>query len=158
MNLRGIHHVGLVIADLDAAIAFYSALLDMEVVERDSWTSPAPGEDQAVGLSGSSANGAMLCGSESYLELWEFSAPKRHGEHPAASGAHELGLRHLAIEVDDVGTALDFLTELGGSRMGDPVKVTDDGAVAVYCRDPFGNIIELMSTGGSLASLDDLKN
>jgi hypothetical protein len=34
--------------------------------------------------------------------------------------------------------------------------MSDDGATVVYCRDPFGTIIELMSTGGSMASLDDL--
>jgi catechol 2,3-dioxygenase-like lactoylglutathione lyase family enzyme len=156
VRVRGIHHVGLVVADLDAAVAFYSALLDMEVVERDSWSAPAPDEDRAVGLVGSSAEGAMLRGSDSYIELWEYTTPGRLAGDPAEAGAHELGLRHLAIEVDDVHAALDMVTGLGGSRMGEPVEMPDGGATVVYCRDPFGTIIELMSTGGSMASLDDL--
>ena len=38
---------------------------------------------------------------------------------------------------------------------GTPVAVDDDGAAVVYCRDPFGTILELMSVGTSLASLDE---
>ncbi len=152
----GIHHVGLVVEDLDAAVAFYGALLGMEVIERDRWRRPAPLHDQAVGLAGSAADGAMLRGSGSYLELWRYHAPAQMGDRPAERGAHELGLRHLAIEVDDVDAWLSRVEELGGSRMGDPVELDDSGAAAVYCRDPFGTIIELMAVGDSLASLADL--
>ena len=34
MKVRGIHHVGLVVDDLEAAVAFYGAFLGMEIVER----------------------------------------------------------------------------------------------------------------------------
>ena len=51
--------------------------------------------------------------------------------------------------------ALDRLIELGGSKMNDPVDM-GNGAAAVYCRDPFGTLIEFMSTGTTLASLDDI--
>ena len=156
VSIRGIHHAGLVVDDLDAAIAFYGALLDMVEIERDSWRAPAELEDRAVGLTGSSAEGVMMRGSNSYLELWQYLAPEQVGDEPATRGAHERGLRHIAIEVDDVPDALARLIELGGSKMGDPVVVSDDGAGAVYCRDPFGTIIEFMSTGSSMASLDDL--
>ncbi len=156
VHFRGIHHTGLVVDDLDAAIAFYSGLLDMEVIERDHWRAPAPAEDQAVGLTGSSADGVMLQGSGSYLELWHYEAPEQVGDGPAQRGAHERGLRHLAFEVDNVPAALDRVVELGGSRMGDAVDLDDTGAAVVYCRDPFGTILELMSTGSTLASLDHL--
>lgn len=156
MTIRGIHHVGLVVDDLDAAIAFYGELLAMEVVERDSWRAPAPMEDQAVGLNGSSAEGVMMRGSGSYLELWEYLTPEQVGDDPAARGANERGLRHLAIEVDDVPTALARVIELGGSAMGDPVELDNTGAAAVYCRDPFGTIIEFMAVGDTMASLDHL--
>ncbi len=155
MNIRGIHHAGLVVRDLDAAIAFYGALLDMEIIARDRWRDPFPDADSAVGLVGSSADGVMMRGSSSYLELWQYHAPEREGDDPADRGAHELGLRHLAMEVDDVGAALDRVVELGGSRMGEPLGY-DHGGEAVYCRDPFGTIIEFMSIGSSSESLDEL--
>ena len=156
MRPKGIHHTGLVVSDLNAAIAFYVALLDMKVIERDRWRSPDLAADEAVGLVGSSADGAMLRGSGSYLELWQYHSPQQTGDDPAGRGAHELGLRHLAIEVDDVDAALDRLMRLGGSRLGDPLYLKS-GAAAVYCRDPFGTIIEFMSAGSTLASLDDLQ-
>ena len=156
MNVRGIHHVGLVVDDLDAAVTFYSELLGMQVIERDRWRSPAPLEDQAVGLRESSADGVMLCGSGSYLELWQFSAPAQTAPAPIDLGANEPGLRHLALEVDDVAEALDLVVEMGGRRMGDPVSLDAAGASVVYCRDPFGTILELMSTGSTPASLSNL--
>ncbi len=157
MAVRGIHHTGLVVGNLERAIEFYGALLDMEVIERDHWRSPAPAQDQAVGLVGSGADGVMMRGSGSYLELWQYASPEPVGSNPRDRGAHELGLRHLAIEVDDVWAEWRRVQELGGSAMGEPVELSDTGgAVVVYCRDPFGTIIELMSTGQALASLDDL--
>ena len=155
-NVRGIHHAGLVVNDLAAAVDFYSALLTMEVVERDHWRAPAPAEDQAVGLVGSSADGVMLRGSGSHLELWQYQAPDQVGDAPADRGANELGLRHLAVEVTDVAAALERVVELGGSRMGDPVTLDDTGAAVVYCRDPFGTILELMAVGSTLSSMDHL--
>ena len=158
MRARGIHHVGLVVDDLDAAVEFYRALLDMVEIERDHWRAPAPPEDQAVGLIGSSADGVMLKGSNSYLEIWRYDGPEATAPSAAGLGANEPGLRHLAIEVDEVSEALERLIELGGSKMGDPVVLNDEGAAVVYCRDPFGTIIEFMAIGTpvTMASLDDL--
>ena len=154
MNVRGIHHAGVVVDDLVAAITFYGALLNMVEIERDQWRSPTPDIDSAIGLVDSSADGVMLQGSGSFLELWEYSAPAQQGDDPAARGAHERGIRHLAIQVDDVRAALTRVVELGGSTMGDPIDIDEDGAAAVYCRDPFGTILELMSIGTTLAGLD----
>ena len=155
MNVRGIHHVGLVVDDLDAAVGFYGALLGMEVIERDSWRAPDPAADSAVGLVGSSADGVMLQGPGGFLELWQYHSPAQVGGDPAERGAHERGLRHLAVEVDDVDEALARVVELGGAETGEPIR-SEGGAATVYCRDPFGTIIELMSAGAELASLDDL--
>jgi glyoxylase I family protein len=152
----GIHHAGLVVGDLDRAVEFYGRLLSMEPVEIDEWSAPSPLHDQAVGLTGSSARGVMLRGANSYLELWSYYAPRQVGPDPAGLGANEPGLRHLAIEVDDVDAAWHLVQQLGGSAMGEPVTTSEDGAAVVYCRDPFGTILELMSTGSELASLDDL--
>ena len=155
-GIRGIHHAGLVVNDLDAAITFYGQLLGMEEIERDHWETPSPHIDSAVGVENSAADGVMLRGSGSYLELWRYHAPAQVGDDPAERTAHERGLRHLAIEVADVRIALARVIELGGSAMGEPIDLSADGAAAVYCRDPFGTILELMSVGSSMASLDHL--
>ena len=157
MEVRGIHHPGIVVPDLDAAVVFYGELLGMKKVYDESWDLGDDMYDQAVGLNGSAARGVQLRGANTYLELWEFSAPTRVGPSPQQLGANELGFRHLALEVDDVPAALDRLVELGGSAMNAPVTF-DDGGAAVYARDPFGNIVELTTAGDhppALAALSD---
>ena len=146
MEVRGIHHPGIVVPDLEAAVAFYGELLGMTKVYDESWEIGDDAYDQAVGLQGSAARGVQLRGTNTYLELWQFSAPIQTGPSPRDLGANELGFRHLALEVDDVAAALERLKALGGSAMNEPVWFADDDAV-VYARDPFGNIIELTTAG-----------
>ena len=53
-----------------------------------------------------------------------------------------MGIRHLAFYVDDCKAEYQRLLDLGGIALGEPA-VNDESGYAVYCRDPFGNIIEL---------------
>jgi catechol 2,3-dioxygenase-like lactoylglutathione lyase family enzyme len=52
------------------------------------------------------------------------------------------GIRHLAFYVDDCKAEYQRLKDLGGIALGEPAG-DDQSGYAVYCRDPFGNIIEL---------------
>ena len=158
MKVRGIHHPGIVVPDLDRAVAFYGELLGMTKVYDESWEVGDDTYDQGVGLTGSAARGVQLRGPNTYMELWQFSAPAQVGPSPASLGANELGFRHLALEVDDVPVALARLVELGGSAMNEPVFFSETDA-AVYARDPFGNIIELTTAaGGYPPAIADLAN
>ena len=47
---------------------------------------------------------------------------------------------------------LERCVELGGQKMNDPFSVPG-GATAVYCRDPFGNLLELVEPGGRFPPL-----
>ena len=85
----------------------------------------------------------MLKGAEFRLELFQYRTPQHSDVDPGGLDAHELGLRHLAILVDDVVSELDRLIALGGSKINDPVQI--GAGMSVYCRDPFGTIIELLS-------------
>ncbi len=155
MEIRGIHHPGIVVPDLEEAVAFYQGLLAMSVEYEESWVEGDSTYNQAVGLSGSSARGVQLRGINTFLELWQFSNPVQQGPDPASLGANELGFRHLAIEVDDVEAAWERIQELGGSAMNAPVRFPDGGA-AVYARDPFGNILELTTAGDVPPSISEL--
>lgn len=154
--MRGIHHPGIVVPDFDAAVAFYSELFGMTKVYDESWEVGDVEYDQGVGLTGSAARGVQLRGANTYLELWQYEAPAQHGPAPASLGANELGFRHLAIEVDDVDAAWRRLQALGGTAMNQPVRF-DDGGAAVHARDPFGNILELTTTGSFPPSIRDLQ-
>jgi len=84
----------------------------------------------------------MMAGHNCCLELFEFSAPSQTTPNPAELGPHEAGIRHLSFYVDDCQKEYQRLIKLGGSALGEPTDL-GGGIHAVYCRDPFGNIVEL---------------
>lgn len=98
--------------------------------------------DEAIGVTGSACKGVTLAGHNCYLELFEFSMPEPGGQAPGKLGPHEPGIRHLAFFVDDCRAEYQRLLDLGGEMLGKPTDL-GGGIYAVYCRDPFGNIIEL---------------
>ncbi len=138
-------HPALVVPDLDAATRFYGDMFGFEPIGDESW-SDAPEADSAIGLTGSRARGRMLKGHNCFLELFEFDVPTGEAPAPASQGANELGLRHIAFYVDDCRKEYERFVALGGQRMGEPMA-GENGAWAVYGRDPFGNIIELCEIG-----------
>ena len=147
----GLHHPGITVPDLDAGVAFYSQLLGYEVVMRSAWKKDNKHFNQIVGLQGSAARFCMLKGANAYLELFEYSAPAP-GSGMLVQQANELGIRHLAFLVSDVEEALRRCVALGGSKMNDPSAVPSR-AVAVYCRDPFGNLLEFVESLGGFPEL-----
>ena len=134
-------HPGLVVPDLEGAREFYERMFGFRVITDEGWTDE-PMIDRAIGSSGSATRGHLMAGHNCHLELWEFSAPDQQGPAPGTLGPHELGIRHLAFYVDDCRAEYRRFIELGGETLGEPVGDDEHGWV-VYCRDPFGNIIEL---------------
>lgn len=134
-------HPGLVVPDLKKAIAFYSAMFGFEQISEEGWSNDE-WMDRAVGLKGSATKGCMMRGHNCFIELWEYSLPEQTVTAPENLRAHEMGIRHLAFYVDDCRKEHQRLLDLGGLRLGEPVGEPGQGS-AVYCRDPFGNIIEL---------------
>lgn len=133
-------HPCLVVPDLERAREFYEQMFGFEVLSEEGW-SDNPQLDRATGLRKSACRGYMMKGHNCFLELFEFSTGKE--DHtPRLPRADEPGIRHLAFYVDDCWAEYERLQRLGGMTMGVPAGDTD-GGYAVYCRDPFGNIIEL---------------
>jgi len=153
---RGIHHPGIVVPDLERAVAFYCELAGLRKVRETSWNADNRVFNQVVGLEESSARLCLLEGPNSFLELFEYSAPVSDAS-PANRGANDYGIRHLCFEVDDVASAIAAVISLGGSKINDPVT-NDAGVTATYCRDPFGNLLELVAPapGSGFRSLDSI--
>jgi glyoxylase I family protein len=134
-------HPCLVVPDLEKARQFYERMFGFEVIGEEGWKD-SPELDEATGLKESECSGYMMKGHNCFLELFEFQAPESEGRQPRFLDAHEPGIRHLAFYVDDCWAEYQRLQDLGGMAMGVPAG-DDDNGYAVYCRDPFGNIIEL---------------
>lgn len=137
------HHAGIVVPNLEAGIAFYRHLLDLEELFQQEWKADNPVVEDVIDLEDSAARYAMLAGEGFHIELFEYSAPAPEGD-PAAMRPCDPGIRHIGFDFDDIDAACKRLVEAGGSMHHEPVRLGNTWAI--YCRDPFGNIVELMQT------------
>jgi methylmalonyl-CoA/ethylmalonyl-CoA epimerase len=101
---RGIHHLGVAVADLDEALATYERLFGAELEHRE-----------AVAEQGVEA--ASLWIGEDRVELLAALGEETPvGKFLANRGP---GMHHVAYEVADVGAALDELTAQGAELIDD---------------------------------------
>lgn len=124
----GINHIGVSVADLDAARAFWTALGFAEVA---GWTWPVgtTPADEALALTGTSATVAILAAPSSFLELFAFHAPE-----PQRRDADAPGVAEVTVAVDDLARTTAALADLGrdvvGARTtcpdGTPVLLVED--------------------------------
>ena len=98
MVARGIHHLGVAVKDLDAALETYTRLLGAEVEHRETLASQ--GVEAAAVLIGS-GRVELLAALGEETPVGRFLA--RRGE----------GMHHVAYEVDDVRAVLGRLTAAG---------------------------------------------
>lgn len=141
--IRPFDHVGITVADLDAAIAFFTAL-GFETVGRME----IEGEflDTVCGIPDARTEIAMLrlpgsdAGSTA-LELSRFIRPAPVPGSPDAM-ANELGLRNVAFEVDDLGPILDRLAADGYGVVGGVGEYEAMWRMA-YVRGPEGIVVAL---------------
>jgi methylmalonyl-CoA/ethylmalonyl-CoA epimerase len=100
MHARGIHHLGVAVEDLDAALSTYTQLFGAEVEHR------ATVPDQGV-------EAASLRVGDSRVELLEpLGADTPVGRFLEKRGP---GMHHVAYEVDDVAAALTSLADAGAN-------------------------------------------
>src|SRR5689334_3304141 len=138
--VRNCDHVGITVADLDTAAPLFVGL-GMEVEGRMF----VEGEflDTVCGIHDSRTEIVMLRppGGGTGVELSRFVRPDHVTGSPAAM-ANELGLRSVALEVDDVNAAVERLTQEGYGLVG---GVGDYEGVwrMTYVRGPEGIIVAL---------------
>ena len=113
---RRFDHVGITVADLDTATAFFIGL-GLEVEGRTF----VEGEfiDTVIGIPGSRTEIVMLRPPDggTRLELSRFVRPDHEPGSPAAMD-NEPGLRNLAFKVDDLQAAVDRLAAEGYGLIG----------------------------------------
>ncbi len=136
------HHFGIVVPDLEKASRFYQQALGFEEERRFGWTREHSSfVEQVIDVKDSAAQAIMLKGPHCHLELFEYSSPESRGD-PQSERASDRGIAHLAFTFDDIDAAWQRFKEAGGAMHHEPMHLGDRWVI--YCRDPFGNIIELM--------------
>lgn len=143
-GLRAVHHVGVSVADLDRAAAFWEALLG--VPARDRRRLDGPGLGRFLGYPRARVDACWFDlpgGTE--LELLEYLEPE---EAPYDPGTAHPGNVHVCLQVDDVAAAHAHALACGAQAVSpEPVDVPAGpraGARIVYVRTPHGLTVELL--------------
>jgi catechol 2,3-dioxygenase-like lactoylglutathione lyase family enzyme len=138
--VRRFDHVGITVADLEAATAFFVAL-GLEVEGRTF----IEGEfiDTVCGLPDSRCEIVMLRSPDdgARLELARFVRPDSVPGSPDAM-ANELGLRNVSFEVVDLKAAVDWAASEGYGLVGG-IGEYEGGWRMAYIRGPEGLIVSL---------------
>jgi catechol 2,3-dioxygenase-like lactoylglutathione lyase family enzyme len=145
MTVKRMDHVGLVVEDLEAAVAFFAELgLELEgetTVEGDF-------PDALLGLDGVRSDIAMvrIPGGEDRVELSTFRSPAAPAAGPPAP-VNTPGIPRLAFVVDDVKDVLERLRPHGAELVGELAQY-EDVYLYGYVRGPAGVIIGLVEELG----------
>lgn len=143
--MRGLHHVGITVKDLDASIRFYHDVLGLQFSNEPSPWFEGEGLGRAVGVPGAALRQASLLLGDTTLELLEYGSPPSTTSAPLASNC--LGASHVAFLVEDIEARKAELEAKGIAFFSD-VNVVDEGVLAgwrwVYFQDPDGYPLELV--------------
>jgi catechol 2,3-dioxygenase-like lactoylglutathione lyase family enzyme len=138
-HIRRFDHIGITVADLDAATAFF-VKLGLEV----EGTGSVKGEfvETVCAIPGAHCRIVMLKSPDgARLELSSFVTPDHLPGSPAAM-ANEVGLRNVSYEVGDLQAAVDDLAADGYGLVGGIGEY--QGAVRMaYVRGPEGIVVSL---------------
>jgi methylmalonyl-CoA/ethylmalonyl-CoA epimerase len=134
VHVRGIHHVGVAVADLEEAIETYERLFDAKVEHRGSLAS------QGV------VAASLIVGSSRIELLAPTGEDTPVGRFLAKRGP---GMHHVALETDDVGAAVHELNEAGAEMVDEKPRPGLFGleVAFVHPSSVHGVLTEVVSSG-----------
>jgi catechol 2,3-dioxygenase-like lactoylglutathione lyase family enzyme len=134
----GIHHIGVSVANLDQAAAFYEAAFGFEEVVRFELRDDPAGRAMCQ-LPAIAGRVAMLRGPNMIVEAFQFNNAKRpRFDRPV----NEPGITHFCVQTSSMAEAAARLKVAGGRFPAEPTDLGGDILYA-YPRDPDRNVIEL---------------
>ncbi|MEV7676066.1 MULTISPECIES: VOC family protein [unclassified Streptomyces] len=155
MNLTRAAHVGISVSDLDASIAFYTALTGRKPAAEGTMDSVPFGRSQ--GLPVARLRYATIDIDGLGIDLIEFREPAGDRTNGRADRP---GSMHLCFRVDDLDAVHRRMEEAGYDFLGDPYtflagEVTPDAALGTkvaYFNDPDGTNLEIIEPEGGFAN------
>ena len=132
-----VDHVGFNVPDLDAAVAFFTTVFGLDLLEQAEPRRTGPDGQTTVRL-------AMLrYGDGALVELLEFRRP----DQPWTIAAmREPGGYHLAFTVTDLDAAIAYLKAQPGVEVGEPDQLPA-GRRRVFFTTPWGMPVQLITPG-----------
>ncbi|MFI5617761.1 VOC family protein [Streptomyces sp. NPDC051567] len=141
MAVQRMDNVGVVVDDLDAAVAFFTEL-GMELEGRAQIE--GPWADRTVGLDGVRSEIAMMRTPDGHgkLELAEYHAPAASRAEPRNPPPNTLGLHRVMFAVDDIDDTVARLRAHGAELLGEVAQYESIFRLC-YLRGPAGIIVAL---------------
>ena len=147
--ISAIDHINIVVSDLERSVKFYTEVLGFEKINtvhlEGDWI------DSIVGLKGVNADVAFIVAPEGEpkIELLCYQSPTGDSI-PANSLANTIGLRHIALRVDDIQASYKKLLDAGVKLLSEPITVPATVAAQnpvrktlCYFHDPDGVLLEI---------------
>jgi catechol 2,3-dioxygenase-like lactoylglutathione lyase family enzyme len=135
-------HVGIVVDDLAAAIAFFTEL----GMERDGRAMRVEGAwvDRVVGLDDVRVEVAMMRAPDGHgrIELTKFHHPEAIRPAPSPEPPNTLGIRRMMFAVDDIHDVVARLRRHGAELVGE-IAQYEQSYLLCYTRGPGGIIVAL---------------
>jgi len=141
VSVIGVRHAGTVVQDMDAMLHFYRDFLGFKVCE--DFVDASEYVQAITGVKGAHIHTVNLKAPDgAIIQL------QRYRSHPqAVSPARaccDVGLNHLAVQVDDIHEVYGVLSNCGVTFTSEPKLSSQGIAIVTACHDPEGNIIELV--------------
>jgi catechol 2,3-dioxygenase-like lactoylglutathione lyase family enzyme len=141
MTIQRMDNVGIVVDDLDAAVAFFTELgmeLEGEAQIEGLWA------DRTVGLDGVRSDIAMMRTPDGYskLELSKYNTPAALGAGSENPPPNTLGLHRIMFAVDDIDDTVARLHAHGAELLGQIAQYESIYRLC-YLRGPAGIIVAL---------------
>ena len=141
MTIKRLDHVSVVVDDLEAAIAFFTALgltIEGKMPVEGPWV------DRVNGIEGVRVDIVMMRTPDGHgkIELTKFRNPKLVEIEPAIAPPNALGLRSIMFAVESVDDTVARLREIGGQLIGEVAQYEDKYRLC-YMRGPAGIILAL---------------
>ncbi|MGH3747946.1 MAG: VOC family protein [Micromonosporaceae bacterium] len=141
MTIQRMDNVGIVVDDLEAAIAFFVELgmeLEGTALVEGRWGARLVGlDDQRVDI-------AMMRTPDGHgrVELAKYHTPKAISGVPEDAPANTLGIRRIMFAVDDIDDVITRLLAFGAELVGEVVQHEDSYRLC-YVRGPEGIVVAL---------------
>lgn len=141
MAIQQMDNVGIVVENLDAAVAFFTELgmeLEGRMEIEGRWA------ERTVGLDGLRSEIAMMRipGGHGRLELATYHSPAAISSSPRVPPPNTLGVHRVMFAVDDIEDTIARLRPHGAEVMGEVARY-EDSFLLCYLRGPEGIIVGL---------------
>lgn len=146
MSILQLHHISVVVTDLEEAKVFFTELgmeMEGEAPIEGRWV------DRINNIDDLRCRIAMMKTPDGLgrLELTQFSNPPAISLAPAIAPPNALGLRSVMFAVEDIDATVARLQAVGGTLIGEIVQYEESYRLC-YMRGPAGIIVSLAESLG----------